>query len=162
MDQIDLPILNKQEPITKALRMMKEMDRRAVAVESGVNQYRMVMNLAVFESWIRGDKTLEKVVSRGSIVIALEQNASNVFLGGQVQLDISIEKVLDAERVFYGVAQVTGTAAIIVTRHEWLAHEIRTARKVCACTRNRSHQATSPPTNDGDKCQHGDGVYECY
>jgi hypothetical protein len=149
MDYIELPLLRGNHDLEEAIKRMKQTDKRAVVVEMRPGEHRLYMNRDILDACTVGRTSLLDLAETGQPAVALQGP------------ETSYEARLDQAQALFGVQMVLGNWVRIVTRHEGLAQGIRLAKKVCRCSKNRTHMDESPPKHNGDQCDFCDGRYDC-
>lgn len=148
MDQLDLPIVQADTSIAKALGAMRKARVRAVVVQTG-DAFRLLRNAELLGDFPGVTAQVGLAMPFGAPVIRLQKAP------GRHQGE------LDAADAQLGVIPVSATMVRLITRHEYLAHAIRNAPKICKCD-GHGHLSADPSLKDGDPCDYRDGRYKCY
>jgi hypothetical protein len=129
MDTINLPRISMDLTPRQALNRMYEEGAHAVVAESKKNEFVILMNhdlVTAAES--SPDSRLDKLKVPARRARPLLQFA------GETEADT--EASLDEMGTQFGVAERDDDFVMVVTRHETLAYEIRSAPPICRCVGN--------------------------
>ena len=180
MDYLFLPYLRPQDPLTHALRRMRRTDSRAAVVEQSYDISRLYMNKEILEAWSDGKTNCSELSdSKGKPLVDLGATPIKPWPApfppatGWDRIEEFLEQQLDAHRqanpqAKYGIllpwpGDARAKMALVVSRHEHEADEIRDAAKVCRCSHNRKHIKQCPPASDNAPCAlKCGGTYKCY
>ncbi|HSK77452.1 MAG TPA: hypothetical protein VLQ45_13445, partial [Thermoanaerobaculia bacterium] len=173
MDAVVLPLVSEEDSPEAAIHQMNLANVHAV-VEVSNGRYRLLTNEKVLEAWAGGIVRLADFTEVGEPMASLSDiglqvwptlgTAQEVFSpdermqGHSVSwqaLEPSISTILNEMPSDFGVLPAQGGAALVLTRHESLAIQIRSRTLLCRCPHSPDTLAEDPPSvKNGAPCVH--------
>lgn len=171
MDTLELPQLAEDDSLETALERLRQTDTRAVVVEHAPEDLRLYFNDVVLDAWCEGKTTCGELTAYAGVPVMQTMQMMELAIAGDYEPEaepageVDYEAELDAAGMSYAIRRDFSQAgmAFVITRHEGLAHDLRSRSRVCVCTGPARHRVQSPPKADGQPCTFClNATYQCW